>query len=368
LRRIFEAQWGISPLQYLQTRRLLAAKHLLTDTQLPITQVAALSGFASIRRFNAVFGMQYRVQPRALRSAGAVQAMPSEGIRIKAAYRPPLDAAHLFGFFARRAIPGVEHVEAAKGSYVRTLCWTQEKLPLSGWVHAQLEPARHSVIFRISPSLAPALAALLPQLRAWLDLEADPQAIDDVLGSAFPACAGMRVPGTLDGFELAVRAILGQQITVQAARTLTQRLVERYGTPVVTPWPTLNRCFPTATQLSVASAEDLGALGIVRQRQGALLALARAVEAGQLALHPGAEVAATMEALQSLPGVGPWTANYIAMRALRWPDAFPSGDVALQKALGVQEAKNPAKAAELASQHWQPWRSYAVVRAWNSLS
>lgn len=370
LRRIFEAQWGISPLQYLQTRRLLCAKQLLTDTQLPMAQVALLSGFASVRRFNAVFSAQYRMQPRTLRATGTSSSTQAqvEGIQIRATYRPPLHAAHLFEFFARRAIPGVELVDSVQGCFQRTLCWKHGDTPLQGWVHAQLEPARHGVLFRISPTLAPALAALLPQLRAWLDLEADPRAIDAVLEASFPDSAGMRVPGTLDGFELAVRAILGQQITVQAARTLTQRLVERYGTPIVTPWSALNRCFPTAAQLSTALAEDLGALGIVRQRQQALLALARAVMAGQLHLHPAAEVASTMEALQSLPGVGPWTANYIAMRALRWPDAFPSGDVALQKALGVQEAKNPAKAAELASQSWRPWRSYAVVRAWNTLS
>jgi AraC family transcriptional regulator of adaptative response / DNA-3-methyladenine glycosylase II len=166
---------------------------------------------------------------------------------------------------------------------------------------------------------------------------------------------------------LAVRAILGQQITVRAARTLAARLVAQFGTALETPIDGLTRLFPTAHALADSSGEALGQLGIVRQRQSAIVALAQAVTQGALRLQPSADVRATMATLQSLPGVGPWTAHYIAMRALRWPDAFPAGDVALQRALGVQQHKNPAQAAELASAAWQPWRSYAVVRAWARL-
>jgi len=171
---------------------------------------------------------------------------------------------------------------------------------------------------------------------------------------------GLRVPGCLDGFELAVRAILGQQITVAAARTLGQRLVEAFGEPLATPWPGLNRLFPTAHALAQASGDALGQLGIVRQRQTAIAALAQATAQGQLALDGNADVTTTLAALKALPGIGEWTAQYIAMRALRWPDAFPAGDVALQKALGVASERE----AERASQVWRPWRSYAVVRAW----
>jgi AraC family transcriptional regulator of adaptative response / DNA-3-methyladenine glycosylase II len=165
-----------------------------------------------------------------------------------------------------------------------------------------------------------------------------------------------------------VRAVLGQQITVAAARTLCNRLVERFGEPIATPMAELSRIFPTARVLAAASGEVLGQLGIVKQRQYAIKALAQAVADGKLALHPGAPLAATLADLQALPGFGDWTAQYIAMRALGWPDAFPAGDVALHKALGVQGAASPAKAALAAASAWQPWRSYAVIRAWASLA
>jgi AraC family transcriptional regulator, regulatory protein of adaptative response / DNA-3-methyladenine glycosylase II len=189
-----------------------------------------------------------------------------------------------------------------------------------------------------------------------------------VLGGHFPHGAGARVPGTVDGFELAVRAILGQQVTVRAACTLASRLVQRFGVPIDTPFAPLTRLFPSAQTLAAASEDEIGALGIVRQRQQAITALAQAVAKGELSLLPGADLPATLAALQALPGIGAWTAHYIAMRALRWPDAFPAGDVALHKALGVQNTKHPAKEAELASQAWRPWRSYAVLRAWATLS
>ncbi|HRA62885.1 MAG TPA: adenosine deaminase, partial [Burkholderiaceae bacterium] len=163
------------------------------------------------------------------------------------------------------------------------------------------------------------------------------------------------------------RAVLGQQITVAAARTLAQRLVQQWGEPIATPHSGLDRLFPSASALAVADAQMLGALGVVRQRQAAIQGLARAVADGQLRLAAGADVPATMAALKALPGIGDWTAHYIAMRALRWPDAFPSGDVALHKALGLQGQSQPARAAQALSQAWRPWRSYAVLRAWHSL-
>jgi AraC family transcriptional regulator of adaptative response / DNA-3-methyladenine glycosylase II len=212
---------------------------------------------------------------------------------------------------------------------------------------------------------------VIARVRALLDLDADPAAINAGLsgavvepGTAFAlddSLAGLRVPGCLDGFELAVRAILGQQVTVAAARTLGQRVVECFGEPLATPWPGLSRLFPTAQGMAQASGDELGQLGIVRQRQAAIVALAQAVAQGRLALDGNADVTATVAALKALPGIGEWTAQYIAMRALRWPDAFPAGDVALQKALGVPNALE----AERASQVWKPWRSYAVVRAWH---
>lgn len=367
LRRIFEALWGVSPLQYLQTRRLLTAKQLLTDTQLPIAQVAALSGFASVRRFNTVFAAQYRLQPRALRSA-ADQAQPHNGLQLRAAYRPPLDETALLRFFALRSLAGVELVDVDALRLSRTLALTVAGQTLQGWIQLQMHPARSEVQITVSESLAAALPLVMARIRSLLDLDADPHAIHAVLHQSFPDGAGLRVPGTVDGFELAVRAVLGQQITVQAARTLGARLVQRFGTPLATPIAGLTHLFPSAQQLRHASDDDLGQLGIVRQRQQAIRALAAAVAEGPLALNPSADVPATLAALQALPGIGAWTAHYIAMRALRWPDAFPAGDVALHKALGVRDAPRPAVAAEQASQAWRPWRSYATVRAWSLLN
>ena len=208
------------------------------------------------------------------------------------------------------------------------------------------------------------LPVVIRRVRAAFDLDADPQAISAVLHGAFPTGDGLRVPGALDGFELAVRAVLGQQITVAAARTLAQRLVDALGEPIATPWPELTRLFPSPAVLANASGDTLGQLGIVRQRQTAIVGLAKAV-AGGLQLHGDVDVQKTVEALKALPGIGDWTAQYIAMRALRWPDAFPAGDVALHKALGVQGLKTPARLAEQASLAWKPWRSYAVIRVWN---
>jgi AraC family transcriptional regulator, regulatory protein of adaptative response / DNA-3-methyladenine glycosylase II len=205
---------------------------------------------------------------------------------------------------------------------------------------------------------------VISRARAMLDLDAEPMAINAALHEAFPHGDGLRVPGTVDGFELAVRAVLGQQITVAAARTLGSRLVAAFGEPIATPIEGLDRLFPTPAAVAAASGDALGQLGIVRQRQAALQAIAREVAAGKLALHAGADVPSTIAALQELPGIGAWTAQYIAMRALRWPDAFPAGDVALQKALGV----TTARAASESSQAWRPWRSYAVLRAWHAPS
>ncbi len=381
LRRIFEAHWGISPLQYLQTRRLLCAKQLLTDTQLPVSQVAHLSGFASLRRFNAAFVAHYRLQPRALRRAvatpsathrAAFAARAVTGIVLKASYRPPYDVPAMLAFLQQRAMPGVEAVDMATHSYQRTLALQHHGRTLTGWVQARFLPGTHTVEFAISESLLPALPRLMADLRHLLDLDADPGAIASSLGARFAGLEGLRVPGTLDGLELAVRAVLGQQITVAAARTLATRLVQALGQPLstslTTPFAALTHLFPTAQALAGATGEALGALGIVRQRQAAIQALAQAVASGTMRLRAGADVAQTQAALLALPGIGPWTAHYIAMRALRWPDAFPAGDVALHSALGLRQHKAPAAEAERLSQAWRPWRSYAVVRAWHALS
>ena len=362
LRRVFEAELGVSPMDWLQTRRLLAAKQLLADTRLPVAQVALAAGFASLRRFNAAFAAQYRMSPTALRRDGS-EAKPGDGIAVTLGYRPPYDVREMLQFLQQRGLVGVEQIDVAAHTVARTLRLDDDT---RGWIACRFEPEQHRVQVRVADSLAPQLPRVIARVRAWLDLDADPAAIHAVLGADFPALAGLRVPGTLDGFELAVRAVVGQQVTVAAARTLTTRLVERFGTPLATPIDGLTRLFPTPAALAAASGDELGQLGLVRQRQAAIHALAQAVSSGQISLHAGADVAATMDALKALPGIGAWTADYIALRALRWPDAFPSGDVALQKALSPDGQRLTARAAEGRAERWRPWRAYAVIRAWHS--
>ena len=402
LRRIFQTHLGVSPLQYLQTRRLLAAKQLLCDTKLPMAAVALASGFASVRRFHAVFGAQYGFPPNRLRmdpnmgpDADATEGAQRAGrtktstyATVRLAYRPPLDASALLDFFLKRQVNAIEYVanNDHRSWTVRTFSLQTPKKLHTGWVQAIFCPNAPRVNLLVGQSLHSVLPSVINRARAWLDLDADPLAIEAALGEDFPGQSGLRVPGALDGFEIAVRAILGQQVTVAAGRTFCARLVARYGQPVSAdaladlPRPvrahiqsqghtetSLTHTFPTAGTLSRARPEDLGALGLVRQRQSAIIALAHAVDAG-LDLSPSAPLEATLAALQALPGIGEWTAQYIAMRALRWPDAWPAGDVVLHKRLGIQAAGHTGKTAaalcEAASQRWRPWRSYAVVRSW----
>ncbi|MCA0241348.1 MAG: helix-turn-helix domain-containing protein [Proteobacteria bacterium] len=362
LRRIFQAVHGVSPHDYLTTQRLLLAKQLLTDTGQPVTQVALASGFASVRRFNAAFVERYRLNPSGLRREGAPAKAAAAPLRL--AWRPPYDVDGVLRFFAQRQVAGVEHVEGLV--LRRTLGWPQPGGGgrALGWLEARFVPDRHEVHLQVAPSLAPSLGAVLQAVRQGLDLDADPERIDPVLdrvpGATRP---GTRLPGALDGFEQAVRIILGQQVTVKAARTLTHRLVQRFGVAVETPWPALDRVFPDAPTLAAAAPEAIGTLGIVRQRVRALQALAAAVAEGRVALHRGAPLAPTLAALRELPGIGDWTVQLIAMRVLAWPDAWPAADIGLMNALGTRDPKAVAAAAEA----WRPWRAYAVMKLWQQM-
>ena len=378
LRRLMEEHLHIAPLQYLQTRRLLHAKQWLTDTRWPISEVAQRSGFGSVRRFNAVFAKHYRLTPGAMRKTfkngdtpTAINSHPlAAGLTVYLPFRPPLDANHLIGFLHQRAVPGLEVVDLAQLRYVRSLHLGHDAQRFEGWILARFVPDSAVVELQISASLGPALLEVQGLCRRLLDLDADPLAYEALLAPAFPGTEGMRLPGTVDGFELAVRAILGQQITVAAARTLCARLVAAFGHAVADsasmPVQGIRHYFPQAGQIAELAPSALGSLGIVRQRQAAIIGLARAVAQGELRLEPGAQLELTLERLQSIEGIGPWTAQYIAMRALRWPDAFPTGDVALHKALGLANAPRAKALAQAASQVWRPWRSYATMRAWHS--
>ena len=365
LRRIFQTEHGVTPLQYLQTRRLLLAKQLLTDTRLPVAQVALASGFNSLRRFNAAFAESYRMSPSRLRGEvdDAVFADRDAAISVKLAYRAPYDVNALLRFIAQHAIPGIEQVE---GRVIRRSVRAGTIAPAAGWIEADFVTSAPVVHLRFAPALAGASGAVNAAVRRWLDLDAQPHAIDARLAD-LPGAPGLRLPGSLDAFELAVRAVLGQQVTVAGARTLARRVVERFGDSLETPWADVARSFPAPAVLAAAPLERIAELGIIRSRAGAIRALAQAWPeiAPMLALQGRA--GPLIERLCGLPGIGPWTAHYIAMRALGWPDAFPPNDVALLKALRQQFEISHQRAADSRAKAWQPWRSYAVLRLWNSL-
>ena len=365
LRRIFREAHGVTPIDYLSTQRLLLAKHLLTDTDMPVTQVALASGHASLRRFNAAFVQRYRLNPSALRKQTLHP--PPSGLRsnscsLRLAYRPPYDVNGVMRFLAQRALPGVETVDGLE--LRRTLRWWHQGQWLQGWLQCRFVPLRHELQLGLAPALMPAVGSLLQRLRHALDLDADPSLIDPCLATMpSPPPAGLRVPGAMDGFETATRIILGQQVTVAAARTLTRRLVAELGQPIDTPFADLDRLFPSAADIAAADPQRIGQLGIVRQRVRALQALAREVADGRIELHPGAPLQATLDSLHALPGIGEWTVQLIAMRVLAWPDAFAATDIGVLNALGTRDVAQAMAQAEA----WRPWRAYAVMGLWQTL-
>jgi AraC family transcriptional regulator of adaptative response / DNA-3-methyladenine glycosylase II len=358
LRRVFQQEFGVSPVEYAQTQRLLLAKRLLTDSALPVIDVAMASGFASLRRFNDLFRKRYRMTPGALRrdaTRGAVERMVFE-----IAYRPPYDWESMHAFLSRRAIAGVEIADAR--SYSRSLRVSRNGKAFTGWFCVTPAPRKNALRVSVGASLAPALPAVLSRVKHLFDVAAHPEEISQALGAIAASHPGLRLPGAADGFELAVRAILGQQVTVLAASRIASRLVDAFGDPVETPLAGVTRLFPAPEVLASREASDIAACGIVSMRARAIVALAKEVASGRLALDPSADIAATLAALEALPGVGPWTAQYIAMRALAWPDAFPHPDIAVIKA-----ARRNAKETLAFAEEWRPWRAYAVIHLWKSL-
>jgi AraC family transcriptional regulator, regulatory protein of adaptative response / DNA-3-methyladenine glycosylase II len=373
LRRVFNAAFGVSPIDYAQTQRLLLAKRLLADTVLPVTEVALAAGFGSLRRFNTLFRSRYGLTPSTLRRVADPQtADPEGGLHFELAFRPPFDWAGLLDFLAARCVQGVEEVVLAEGAdsafsglYRRTLQLGSGDAVQTGWLAVTLAPAaRHAVVLTVSPSLQRVLPAVLAGVSRLCDLGCDPLAVAHGLGPLAAGAPGLRVPGAIDGFEVAVRAVLGQQISVKAAHTLAGRLVDAFGEASPTPFAALHHRFPTPARLAALDPDALAALGIVRSRAAALVALARAVATGALDLGPCTDVDATLARLQALPGIGPWTAQYISLRALGWPDAWPSGDVVLCKALGGVSRTQ----ADALAQAWRPWRSYATLHLWRRAS
>ncbi|MEP6877063.1 MAG: Ada metal-binding domain-containing protein [Burkholderiales bacterium] len=364
LRRIFQTEHGVTPLQYLQTRRLLLAKQLLTDTRLPVAQIALASGFNSLRRFNAAFVENYRMSPSRLRGEVDFDEHASEaGVTVKLAYRAPYDVEAQLRFIAQRAVPEVEAVE---GRRVRRSLRAGSVAAQAGWVEVEFATVAPIIHLRFAPELASTSGRVVAAVRRWLDLDATPDTIDSAL-AALPGAPGLRLPGSTDAFELAVRAVLGQQVTVAGARTLARRLVERFGAPLASPWADISRSFPQPGLIAAAAVEQIAELGIIRTRAAAIIAIAQAW--GEIApmLSARARPEALIARLCAIKGIGPWTAHYVAMRALGWPDAFPPNDVAVLRAMNQRFGTHSQREADVHAQAWQPWRAYAVLRLWNSL-
>lgn len=355
LRRVVRQEFGVAPIQLLQTHRLLLAKQLLTDTTLSIVDVAYASGFGSLRRFNRLFQERYRLQPTQLRKKKS--AVGQDCIVSEVAYRPPLDWQALLSYLAGRAIAAVETVEANR--YCRTVHIGQQR----GWLSVEPANNRAALKVAISVSLVPVLLSVLSQVKALFDLAAEPQQIAAHLGAMAQQQPGLRVPGAFDSFEIAVRTIIGQQISVKAATTLMGRFVESFGEPMSTPSAQLTRLTPTAERVAQVKVSAIASLGIVEKRAKTIIALSQAIANQTLSLVPGGATEKTVSQLQTIPGIGPWTAQYIAMRVLADPDAFPHTDLGIRQALGET---SPQRILAIAAP-WQPWRSYAVMHLWKSL-
>ncbi len=371
LRRVTEAELGVSPVELAQTQRLLLAKRLLGETSLNLTDIAFASGFGSLRRFNALFKSRYGLNPRSLRGFSRDTRRGLSGaadvLRCQLDFRPPLAWQALLDYLRLRAIPGVEWAD--RTHYRRTVAiGLSQKGEARGWVAVSLAKGGAALDVEMSPSLAPVIGAVIVRVKNLFDLGAAPDSVsallsqDPMLARVVRRLPGLRVPGAFDGFELAVRAVLGQQVSVRAATTLAGRWAENFGTAMATPFPELNRLTPQAPRMACVAAERIAALGIVSSRARALIALSQAVTERRVVLSHAANIEEQIAMLEGLPGIGPWTAQYIAMRALRWPDAFPGGDLMLQKA-----AKVDKKTLQQRAQRWRPWRAYAAHYLWQSL-
>ena len=366
IRRIIRKELGVAPIQLLLTRRLLLAKQLLTETALPMTEIAFASGFSSLRRFNDAFSSRYGMPPTRLRRKATEHPAAigdSDTSILQLAYRAPYDWRGLLAFLAGRALAGVEHVTSH--SYARTVRLGES----TGWIRVTQSSSHDALLVEFTHGLTPVLPALLSRVRALFDLDARPDVIakglrrDPRLATAIKANPGLRVPGAFNGFEMGLRAILGQQVTVRAATTIAGRFVTAFGEPIATPMPELTRLSPVPARIARATVDDVARHGIIATRAKSIIALAAVQGSGEFCLDGGAhrDPDEAIRRLTELPGIGPWTAHYIAMRALRWPDAFPKEDIAVRNALGGLTAQQ----AEVQSQPWRPWRSYAVMHLWN---
>ena len=370
LRRSFMAELHVTPVQYIQTCRLLLARNLLTETSLSILNVAMTAGFGSLRRFNTLFREKYHATPSDMRRQSRFSEKQTDTITVALGYRPPYQWEKLLAFFARRSIPGVEQVQ--NNAYWRTVYLKSGRhQPLCGWIKVEHRPGKNSLSVSLSTSLLPALPQVLARVRSMFDLYCDPQTVYEALrpmnelkpGLCVP---GTRLPGCFNVFEMAVRTILGQQVTLKAAQTLAARFIKALGVPVQTGIDGLTHVFPTPetiAHLTEPVENVLGALGITSMRAKAIKLLAEALISGHIDLTFCATPEEEIKKLLALPGIGPWTAQYLAMRAMNWPDAFLDTDYGVKKALEPL----PQKEITALRSKWHPWGSYATINLWNSL-
>ncbi|MGI1679215.1 MAG: helix-turn-helix domain-containing protein [Cellvibrionaceae bacterium] len=398
LRRSIETEYGVSPVNLAQTYRLLLAKQLLTDTQLKITDVAFASGFSSVRRFNDAFKTKYRLNPSALRKSNTVtnkrknnSSLTSEqGIILRLGYRPPIAWSTLIHFLCSRGNSRVDCIQKDKKGndvYYKTVSITvplADPIPASidkesnsnqllstttGWISAIQDEKRHQIIVELSHNLLPHLVSLQIKLRELFDLDANPTVIEKHLGrdkklkKIINENSGIRIAGTLDGFELALRAVLGQQISVKAATTVFGRFVDKFGDDVETPVAGLDKTSPNPAAIAKASIEDIIGLGLTQRRAATVKALAVATVDSTIPWG-SSDHEFILKRLLDVSGIGPWTAQYVAMRALREPNAFPESDLGLMKALNVEK---PVEVLAHAKK-WAPWRAYGAIYLWTALS
>ncbi|WP_194715766.1 AlkA N-terminal domain-containing protein [Noviherbaspirillum soli] len=371
VRRVLLRHFGVTPVELAQTQRLLFAKKLLQETLLPMPEVAFAAGFRSVRRFNALFVSRYRMAPGALRRAGG-EGVDDGVLTLRLAYRPPYAWDQMLRYLQRRAIPGVEAVREQGGElhYLRSVRLQGGQ----GWLRVSHLPQRGQLLLQTSASLAPWLMPLAARIRSQFDLDANPTAIemhlagDSLLAARMVAAPGLRVPGAFDIFELAVRAVLGQQISVAGATTLSGRLAQRFGRPAPAPFQEAGLHFPSPEELAAIPVEAIAGCGLPLARARTLAALAHFAAAGGLAFAPGTGLADAVARLKTVPGIGEWTAQYIALRGLRFPDAFPAGDLGLQKAAsGVEGGRLDEMQLLARAAAWAPWRGYAALLLWHGL-
>lgn len=370
LHRLFVLEFGASPKQYRQTQQMLLAKSLLTDTHLPPAAVARATGFSSTHHLEALFQKHYHLSPAIWRRK-TKPATPGEEdtITLYAGYRPPYLWDNLLDFLAGRNIPGVESITG--GAYHRTVALSHGGKTYRGWISVRHAEKKQALAVTLPVTLLPVLPQVWTRVKRLFDLHCAPGEIYDRLAVMNDFMAGIcrlgtRLPGCFDPFEMAVRAVLGQQITVKAARTLAGRVAGTCGQTLATPIDGLTHTFPTPAHIAGLEGpieDHLGPLGVTGARARSIRSLAEKLLSGEIDLAGRTDPQKEMKKLLALPGFGPWTVNYVAMRALSWPDAFPHTDYGVKKVLAGRTAKEILTLSE----PWKPYRAYATINIWNSL-